>query len=65
MVLIRCDEVEKILANGIVNMVVFEQKKVRFVLRGLTGHHTTEMTEMLRIFLLQTVINLLKSLAKV
>ena len=41
MVLIRCDEVEKILANGIVNRVVFEQKEVRFVLRGLTGHHTT------------------------
>ena len=51
-VLVRSDEVEEVLADGVVDGVVLEEEEVGLLLAGLAGHHAAQMAEVLGVFLL-------------
>lgn len=65
MVLLRGHEVQEILANQVVNRLLFQQQQVRLPSTCLPCRYLTKMTEVLPCPLSQAIINLLKSLSKV
>lgn len=65
MILLRCNEVEKILADLLVNWVVLEHEEVGFSSIAFFGHHFTEFSERFCALLAETIVNLLKSHCKV
>ena len=50
MVLVWCDEVEEILADGVVDGMLFEEEEIGFVFFCLVGHHFAELAEMFTVF---------------
>ena len=54
MILVWCDKIEEILADGVVDGMFFQEEEIGFVFFGLVGHHFTKLTEMFTIFVVQT-----------
>ena len=65
MILVWCDEIEEILADGIVDGMFFQEEEIGFVFFGLVGHHFTKLTEMFTIFVVQTWVYIFESLGEV
>jgi hypothetical protein len=64
-VVLRSDEIKKVLAYCLINWMLFEQIKIWFASGGFLSHYLANLSKRISTFLLKKLINMLECLSKI